>query len=94
MNNNGATARWISIIVMVVITMASLAFGVIKASNKERIAQLQYTMQKYQDQLERHEELITSMRESRARTDVEIRTIQNQLKELNKKMDIIIAKLR
>ena len=90
-NGNGTTARWIAIIAMVIITMASLAFGVIRTSNAERLDRIQ-------KQVNRHEELIAEMRtataESRARTDEQIKSIQAQLGQLNKKMDILLERLK
>ena len=90
-NGNGTTARWIAIIAMVIITMASLAFGVIRNSNTDRLDRIQR-------QVNRHEELIAEMRtataESRARTDEQIKSIQTQLGQLNKKMDILLERLK
>lgn len=85
-NGNGTTAKWIAIIVMVIITMASLAFGVIRTSNSDKIDALQKRVNRY-------EEIIIQMRESRVRTEIQVENIQGQLNELNKKMDILIDKL-
>jgi len=84
--NNGTTAKWIAIVAMVIITMASLAFGVIRNSNADKIKDLQ-------KHIDRHEEMITRMREGNARTEIQIESVQLQLKQLNDKMDIILEKL-
>jgi len=85
MNSNG-TAKWVAIIISVVIAMVSLSIGVIRTSNAEKIETLQRTVN-------RHEEMITRMRESNARTETQIENVQSQLEQLNKKMDIVLERL-
>ena len=84
--NNGTTAKWMAIIISLTIAFAGLAFGIIRTSNADKIKDLQR-------HIDKHEEMITKMREGNARTEIQIENVQSQLQQLNKKMDIILEKL-
>ena len=86
MTNGNGSVKWVAIIISVVIAMVSLSIGVIRTSNAEKIETLQQTVN-------RHEEMITRMRETNARTETQIENVQSQLEQLNKKMDIVLERL-
>ena len=86
MSNGNGTVKWVAIMISVVIAMVSLSIGVIRTSNADKIETLQQAVN-------RHEEMITRMREGNARTETQIESVQSQLQQLNKKMDIILEKL-
>ena len=86
MVNGNGTAKWIAIIISIVVAMVSLSIGVIRTSNADKIETLQQTVN-------RHEEMITKMREGNVRTETQIENVQSQLEQLNKKMDIILERI-
>jgi len=85
--NNTKTPMWIAIIISVVVVAISLSVGIIRTSNEHEI-------QAIQKRVTRHEEAIGDMREANVRNETRLDNVQRSLEHLNKKMDIVLQKLK
>ena len=86
-NGNGTTAKWISIIIAIVITFSGIAFGVVRTSNRDRIVDLQ-------NRISQHEKEIQQMKEAEIRLDMRLLNIEKQTASIDKKVDILLERGR
>ena len=83
---NGAT-KWIAIIVSIIIASVSLSVGIIRTSNRDKIAELM-------KRVGNNEVYIHSLKENNIKLDMQLEYLGKQMKDMNKKMDIVIERLK